>query len=155
MSIRCFTIILSLFFLEGCLDYKKNNDKEKEKNAFYSIVTHYEKISQEDAILLGFIWLPVFLEQLLWKKSDSLYVVDTVYEGNLVSWGESYALLKKMYIDYGWTISEEVETDSYIHVFLKKVDKEMVLFVEERVRYDAKTKKNSVDIFLHQSLLIL
>ena len=155
MRIGVISVILSLLFLEGCLRFKKKNDSQEEKNTLYSIVTHYEKISQEDAMLLGFIWLPVFSEQSLWKKNDSLYVVDTIYEGNLASWSPSYQLLKKMYTDDGWTISEEVQAGSYMHVFLKKVDKEMVLFVEERRRYDAKAKKNTVDIFLHQSLLLI
>ena len=148
-------MILSLLFLEGCLTFKKSNDDKEEKNTFYSIVTQYEKISQEDAIPLGFIWLPVFCQQSLWKKNDSLYVVDTIYEGNFASWSASYQLLKKMYTDDGWTISEEVQADSYMHVFLKKVDREMVLFVEERRWYDSKAKKNTVDVFLHQSLLLV
>ncbi len=155
MSRGIISIILSLLFLEGCLPLKKKNDDQEEKNTLYSIATQYEKISQEDAIPLGFIWLPVFCEQSLWKKNDSLYVVDTIYEGNLDSWSPSYQLLKKMYTDDGWTISEEVQAGSYMHVFLKKVDKEMVLFVEERGRYDVKAKKNTVDVFLHQSLLLV
>lgn len=147
-------VIASLFLLQGC-SYKVNNLSLVPDKESYQITTKYEKISQDEAALLGFVWLPMYIDQLISKKNDYLYICDSLYENDFNSFEPSKKNLKEMYEADGWVICEEVLSEAYGHIFLKKVDREMVIFIEERDFYNKEKKKKEKRILLHQSLLVL
>ena len=151
----------TVLFLSGCLFDKKKeqdentNEKKIDSNFLFSVLSSVEKISQDDAKMLGFIFLPFGLEESLGKKNENFYVVDNFYTATIETFDSSYQLLKNLYIQDGWVLTDELFSNIYIHAFFKKQDKEMVVFIEEKEIYNSKTKEIKKQILLHQSLLLL
>ncbi len=149
-------IFFSALFFSGCIFDKKNADIDNEILPFSFISAPYsESISQDQASLLGFIFLPFFLEQSIGKKNENFYIVDNFYKASIEAFDSSYQLLKTLYIQDGWAFIEEVFSNMYIHAFFKKEGKEMVVFVQEKEIYDVQNKTKSKQILLHQSLLLV
>ena len=136
--------------LAGCIFDKKNI---VEDNFIFTVVSKVENISQDDAKILGFIFLPFSLQESVGKKNDNFYIVDCFYLANMESFASSYELLKNLYIQDGWTLIEEAFSNLYIHACFKKQDKEMAIFVQEKeIKTEQKEKRKQ--ILLHQSLLL-
>jgi hypothetical protein len=145
--------LISALLFSGCVLNKKN--KINEEPFLFSVISAVEIISQDDAKLLGFIFLPFFVEQNIGKKNENFYIVDTLYSGDIQKFDNSYQLLKKLYIEDGWVFVEEVCSNIYINAFFKKHNKEIVLVIQEKDFYNKETKKKDKKILLHQSLLLI
>lgn len=145
-------LISSLFF-SGCVLDKKNQIHQD--SFLFSVISAVDILSQDDAKLLGFIFLPFFVEQNIGKKNQNFYILDTLYSGDIQQFDNSYQLLKKLYIDDGWAFIEEACSNMYINAFFKKHNKEIVLVIQEKDFYNKETKKKDKKILLHQSLLLI
>jgi hypothetical protein len=150
----CFIILL--LFLSGCVLQKKVDNQNNNLNDtfVFSVVSSVENLSQDDAKLLGFIFLPFALEEMVSKKNDNFYIVDNFYAANMETFESSYQLLKKLYIQDGWALVDEIASNLYRNAFFKKQNKEMVVFIQENEIYDKKKKFKKKQILLHQSLLL-
>ncbi len=146
-------IIISALFFSGCLFDKKS--AEMSDPFLFSVVSPVETISQDEARLLGFIFLPFFLEQSIGKKNENFYIVDNFYQATIETFDNSYQLLKNLYIQDGWVLAEEVISNMYINAFFKKQNKDMVVVIQEKEVYNPRIKKYNTQILLHQSLLLL
>lgn len=150
--------IVTALFLSGCLFDKKNdslkNDDSVDDSFLFKVIPSIQIISQEEARLLGFIFLPFGLEESVGKKNENFYIVDTFYKSTIETFESSYQLLKNLYIQDGWALIEEVSSNMYIHAFFKKQDKEMSVFIQEKEIYNKTSKEKTKQILLHQSLLL-
>jgi hypothetical protein len=146
-----------ILFLSGCFLKKKElkQDLIEHDNNFLTILANVELISQEEAKLLGFIFLPFSIQEFRGKKSDNFYVVDGFYGGEITNFIASYQLLKTLYVQDGWALVEEIETNMYMNAFFKKQDREITLFIQEKETYNTGQKKYEKNILLHQSLLLV
>jgi hypothetical protein len=151
-----FLFILLVIFISGCIFKKKDQQEKINQSPFlFNVVTKIEKISQDDAKILGFIFLPLTLETSIGKKNDNFYMFDSFYKSSIESFDASYQLLKNLYIQDGWTFIDEVFSNIYINAFLKKEDKEIALFIQEKEIYNKETLKFEKQVLLHQSLLLI
>lgn len=145
--------IITVLFLSGCVFDKKNDLIE---DAFvFEVVSSVENVSQDDAKLLGFIFLPFSLEHSIGKKNENFYIVDSFYSATIETFDSSYQLLKDLYIQDGWALIDEAASNLYIHSFFKKQDKEIVVFIQEKEIYNPQNKEKKKQILLHQSLLLV
>jgi hypothetical protein len=145
-------VVTALFF-SGCKFDKKN--VVIEDPFLFSVISSVEVVSQDEAKLLGFIFLPFFIEQHVGKKNENFYIVDTFYAASIETFDSSYQLLKNLYIQDGWALIEEAVSNLYINAFFKKQNKEIVVVIQEQEIYNKEKKIKNKKILLHQSLLLL
>lgn len=151
-------LFINLLLLSGCFWGKKNiNDNQNTTSDIFILPDPqypYEKISQEYITNLGFIVLPFYQSIICYKKSNILYIVDTIYHGNFENFQASYQTLKDLYCASGWTLEEECITDQYIHLFFTQVNKNITIFIQEKKSQNQNNHNEEYDtIFLHQTMI--
>lgn len=138
-------IIIGSIFLSGCLSlkYKESRTTENEEILITYDDNQYTPMSSEEGILLGFIVLPYPKKQHWYKKNDTIYFADFYYELSLSEF--NFELLKKLYIDSGWVFVEEIVSSQYISIIFKKVDKDLILFIESPLKFEKKLRKKELE----------
>jgi hypothetical protein len=105
----------------------------------------YKKISQDEVSSLGFIILPFHEAISCYKKSDLLFVTDTLYAYPQKNILHSLQTLKDLYSEAGWALEEECHTNQYYNLFFTQADKDCIIFIQQTI--DEK-------IFIHQSIIV-
>lgn len=149
-------ILYSIFFITGCniCTLKKESiSEEVGKETYLSVSSKILSFcSIEEAKLAGLVILPYSTEQRIIKDSN-FYIADMIFSDSNQKKEDLFFLLKQLYIADGWTLAEERIIEEYSTAVIKKVNKEIYIFIQNKEKYNKKNNKYIQYIFVHQSML--